>query len=241
MHRRTLLTSIAAAAGLASTTAAQGQTDPYAAKPDTVELVGYEPDTATGALLERYRPRLVTRDLEIEPTVYAWAATSSERDTTMYCYWASYPTQRGLSALDSHLGDREPVYVEVDQSGAIVDVFWDAWHYLRNAAGATVPQDDTHPLLYVQSPHHFYAPTSELGRLLDLNDMTDIYPSWHRNGWGVSRTALLDPWTMRERTSWWPQDTTLGFEISTGALGAELSLLLSSLTGGAATQTGEVA
>ncbi|MFC7134325.1 MULTISPECIES: twin-arginine translocation signal domain-containing protein [Salinibaculum] len=225
LSRREFLTTIAtggAVAGAGTVTASQ--LDPYETQPDFV-TISYDED-----FLSEYQPRLVTRTLDVKPSkMYAWRVDSTERSTTMACYWTYYVTQQGLSGADSHLYDREPVYVEVDETGAIESVHVDGYHYLLKSYPSAVPTTgETHPTLKAVNPYHFYVATTEVGETVDLADMHDRYGPWIRNGWNVHEPAVLNPWKVKSRKHWWPDgtfgysrrafywDTLLGISQSTG-------------------------
>jgi hypothetical protein len=199
--RRQFLTGLGATAtALAATGPAAAQTsDPYAPQPDYVTL-SY-PDSE----LETYRPYLVTRHLNVRPTdLRAWKATSAEQDTSVYCYWANYVTQTGFTSADSHVDDREPVYVFVDQSGSVERVVVDGYHYLAAEYPDPPTTGDTHPTLHVNAPYHFYYATNEIGDgSVPIRDMHDRYEGWVDNGWQVHKESVVRPWNILSRRHWW--------------------------------------
>lgn len=193
----------------------------YESLPDHVTLEYDE------SALETYRPRLVTASLDIRPsTLYAWVARSTEEETTMYCYWAWYVSQQGVAAADSHVPDREPVYVEVDDStGDVVAVYYDQYHYLRTTARPPVLSlyDETHPQLHVIDPWHPYRPTETVGSVVSLDNMHSVYEGWIENGWTVHQPAVVNPWLMKSRTHWWPEGS-LGLSLTAELSKASLAL-----------------
>lgn len=191
------------------------------------------------ALLDTYRPTLVTRDLDVQPELTGYVARSSEHDTTMLVYWAEYPFQEGVAGgYDSHFGDHEPVYVEVDESvGELVGVSYSAYHWLRAWTPSPPLSGESHPQLYVVNPYHHYTQTSEAGDLLDVTHLDDDrLQSWWDNGWdeAIHLRTLTVPWIMTGttgRSDWW-QDTVGAFSfeatlrrtyLSLGFYGAEES------------------
>ncbi len=114
----------AAAAAMLPTAAAQ-----YPEQPDDVTITGYDDATAD---IEQYQPLLDISDLEVEPSrLNAWRVTSDDYEYDWYCYWVFYAVQTGASEEDSHLPDREPVYVGVSE-GSVETVVTSDWHYSVN-------------------------------------------------------------------------------------------------------------
>lgn len=173
----------------------------------------HQPDHVTlrydeGAL-NRYRPRLVVNHLDVDVSaVYGWAATSPEYDTDMYCYWVFYAGgQEGVSDADSHVPDREPVYVEVDSSsGGVRTVHKDVYHYLNEPTPSdAMPMDGTHPKLRVLKPWHPYKPTPTDGALLEVSNMHSVYETWLELDWTVHEPSVVNPWRLPPRGHWWPE------------------------------------
>lgn len=203
MNRRQFLQTLGGAAAAATVSqSAQAQTEAYAAKPDHVTLTGYDEIPAE---IEQYQPRTVTRTLDITPSAaYAWRATSPEYEYDWYCYWYWYPAgQTGLSEADSHVPDREPVYVAVDASGDVRRVLYDQTHYLVGRADAPTLDAD-HSLLHIVNPWHQFQPTTEAGVLADLGDMHDKFGPWLDAGWSVDEASVLNPPHVQSRGHWWP-------------------------------------
>jgi len=209
-RRQFVRASGATAATIATAGVAAAERDAYEPKPDYVSLTYDESE------LKRTRPYLVTSHLDFKPTkLYAWVATSTERDTRMHCYWAYYLSQHGYTSSDSHQYDREPVYMQVDEdTGDVQRVLVDGYHYLVGTYETPDLVDDAHPTLYVQKPHHFYTETTQEGELVELADMADRYGPWIDNGWDVDQESVVHPWTVESRGHWW-KDTAAG--VSTNA------------------------
>lgn len=168
--------------------------------------------------LEGYRPRLVTRHLDVRPSKqYAWLATSPEHDTDAYTYWTWYVTQEGLTAEDSHYQDREPVYVFVDpDESEIREVVYAGYHWLAARTRHPPTDVDDHPLFRVADRYHHYQQTSDdTGELVDLADMDNVFDEWLANGWeeDLHPGAAQNPWIMASvdsgggRESWWRRNS----------------------------------
>lgn len=178
----------------------------YDHQPEFVDLVYDE------SALKTYRPLLVTGHLEIEPTrLFAWIARSAERDTDMYCYWAWYAGQQGITADDSHVPDREPFYVEVRPGEGVERVIYDRLHYTIGTDLSPPTTDDTRPTYRVIKPWHPYEPTSTLGVDVSLASMHSVYSEWLDNEWTVHQPSVVNPWTVVSRGHWWP-DGTFGIQ-----------------------------
>ncbi|RDZ49524.1 hypothetical protein C5C07_20290 [Haloferax sp. Atlit-4N] len=185
----------------------------------------YEPD-----LLNRYKPRLVVRDLGTNtPTaLYSFVARSTEFNDTVLVYWASYPFQEGVAlGYDSHWGDHEPIYVRINEDrDEILDVAFSAYHWLRgwNPSPPTVLGDTegaVHPTFHVVNPWHHYFLTTEEGVDVDLEHLSDAeLQAWLDNGWdeAVHLPSVTQPWVMTGadgRTDWW-LDTVGSFSYEAG-------------------------
>ena len=195
-------------------------TGPAAAAHDTAkpEHVTLSFDETT---LERYRPRLVTRHLDVSPSKqYAWLATSPEHDTDAYTYWTWYVTQEGLTDRDSHYLDREPVYVFVDaETDEISEVVYSGYHWLAARTRSPTTDVDDHPLFQVaERYHHYYRTGDDTGELVDLADMDAVFDEWIDNGWeeDLEPGAAQYPWLLASvdsgasRAHWW-RENSLGF------------------------------
>lgn len=203
LNRRSFLQATAAAcagAALVGDVTAQ-----YDGQPDHVTLQGLD---VARDLLEAYQPRLVLDGVEIEPdALYCWRATSAEYRLDWYQYIAYYPYQAGVSSSDSHVPDREPVYVGVNDSGDVETVLFDQYHYLLGTRPAPATDDAGRPLLKVIEPWHPYQPTRDVGELVELADLHERYQSWLENGWGVDPESVVDPPRVLERGHWWDDDS----------------------------------
>jgi len=209
MHRRRFLK---AASATAATLATVGRVS-AATYQDQPEYVSLTYDLPT---LETYRPYLVTRHLDIKPTaVYGWVADSTERETDVACYWVSYVTQQGVTSADSHQYDREPIYVEFDsETGEVQQVLVDGYHYLvKTYPGSLTLENDTHPVLHIVKPWHFYRQTTDLGELPAIEDMHDKFDPWVSNDWNVHKESVVNPWRVENRGHWWP-DLVAGFSVN---------------------------
>lgn len=236
LTRRQVLKSGGAAVAVATlgTTAASADSH-LEPKPEhvTIEWVGDR--------LERFKPRLVTRHLDIEPTaLYAWQARSPERETDALVYWAEFVAQDGVLPSstwlpsDGHYGDHEPVIVEVDsETDDVVRVHASVYHWMRGTflpgVGLTL-YDGEQPQLRPVNPWHQYRTTTDPGRDVELRRLHDVIEAWLDNGMEsqLVEGANTTPWMMRERGHWWA-DGTLG--ISTDALAVETAATLSQAPG----------
>jgi hypothetical protein len=210
MQRRRFLRAFGVAAGAGVATIGSARLVRAASMdertPEYVTL-SYEPD-----LLERYRPRLVLRNVDRAKFLglTGLVARSAEHDTTMLVYWTEWSHQEGITDQDSHLGDHEPFYIELDEStDSIQQVIYSAYHWLAARNVSPLTDGNQHPLAYVVSPWHQYSLTSEVGDLMDVDDLTAEFPSWLANGLDESLHpgAVGEPWIMRSRDSWWRRGT----------------------------------
>lgn len=215
MDRRAFLAT--AGATVSVTGSATAATSYREEQPEDVHLV-YD-ETA----LKELEPSLITRNLEIQPNrILGVIATTGndnlnetgEEETNVACYWLEYPVQEGFTASDSHLGDHEPIYVEYTPSPSgpeIEQVMYTGYHWLtaRNRAPPTSEDDSgaEHPTFEVAKKYHHYVTSSESGRLVsDTEGMTNLHDhlqQWLDNGWPVHVPAVVNPWIMRWRGSWW--------------------------------------
>lgn len=207
-------------ATLVTSTAAAEHREPYDEQPEHIELHGY--GNADGEL-DTYRPWLDLTDLEIRPTkLYCWRATSSLFTERCYCYWCWYPEgQTGFSSEDSHVPDREPVYVFVNSDDTVDRIVFDRYHYLVGVNVSPPTYLETHPTLRVIAPWHPYRTTTTVGsEAPELDDLHDIYSGWLANGWTVDEESVLDPWHVERRGHWWPSE----FQAFQAELAADLGL-----------------
>lgn len=209
MRRRQFLKRTAATAAAPAILSRVGRTaDPYAAKPEHVSLEFEE------ATLKKYRPRLITRHLEIKPSyLYSWVARTEEWDLDVACYWCWYEGQSSDVKPASHQGDREPIYVAFStEDGEVKQVAVDGYHYFSAYYEGAIPfqdGDEFRPTFHVQKPYHFYSGGGDGGEDVDLEDMTEQYPDWWMNGWKVHQRSVVVPWAMLgadRRSDWWPDN-----------------------------------
>ncbi|MFC7314866.1 twin-arginine translocation signal domain-containing protein [Salinirubellus salinus] len=178
------------------------------------------------ALLSEYQPYLRVSHLNEQPVgMYAWVVDSTDRDTQALVYWTYYALQTGLSSADSHVQDREPIYVFRDtDTGQIEEVVYSGYHWL--AARTPTPQTSgNHPMMYVVKPWHHYVGASDSGRQIDLQPLHDVFGSWLVNGWAehLAPGTVTNPWGMRSRESWWRRSS---FDFSFAETFAQVNLLL---------------
>lgn len=188
-----------------------------------VPAVGYErPDgvscTYDESDLREYQPETYLGHLDVEPTAsYGGVYSSANRDTDVYVYFLRYARQDGLTSVDSHVRDREPVYVMVDdETGAVERVVFSVYHYLKAVAEpSSLSMNGSHARLYVVNPWHQYLPWREHeflpsvgdGTRVELKNYCEAVDRWHANGWLASEAATTNPWTMRDRDSWWADES----------------------------------
>lgn len=164
--------------------------------------------------LQNYKPRLQLFHIPSErrPQYLAgWKATSPEHDTDVAVFFCYYSTQVGLTIWDSHLHDREPIYVFVDSTtGEIEEVLYTGYHWFK-AETNDPPLDGDRPVFHVVHPwnHYMEHPSPETAYLddVEVEPLTDRFDVWLRNGWNESLHpgAATNPWIMRSRESWWRQ------------------------------------
>lgn len=226
--RRAFLASCAAgglatSAGVGSAASDLGEYE--AAWPEHVTLSYPESE------LLRYRPTYSTPSSpgDRPDQVYAVKASSPEYEYDVYQYWAWYHTQEGLSRWDSHRGDREPVYVYVDEHGTVREACYSGYHWYR--ARATEPltyqpdgSDEERVQLRIMPTHHHYVMTDEIGadfdleplltesKLFDEDTPETQYEAWLKNNWAsaLHPGAILGPDQMRYRATWYRDDTREG-------------------------------
>jgi hypothetical protein len=132
---------------------------------------------------------------------------------------------------DAHYGDHEPVQVEVDSdTGDVVRVRASIYHWVK---GETTPRDrlmddtDRRPRLRVINPWHQYTLAGEDDEVQQktVEDLRDEYRSWLRNGLeeSVAIGATTNPWSMRDRSSWW-REGTFGLSLGETRIKAAQSL-----------------
>jgi len=201
--RRAFLKSIATVGGLAAAYSGPAAAE-FEEQPDDVTITGL-PNARTD--IETYQPLLDLSNVRVRPSdLYAWKIVGDNYEMdAWYCYWAFYTAQQGVSGEDSHLPDREPVYVAVDD-GAVDHIVISDWHYAANVISDPPLYQSTHPKLSVIRPWHGTQTTTSEGEFVSLADMKDEYPSWLVNGWGVDRESVVNPPIVEDRGNWWPED-----------------------------------
>lgn len=193
----------------------------YGAVPDDVEL------TFDEQWLERYQPALVlsTEARRRSTGLFAYRASSEDSDTEVAAYWHRLTHQDGLPLIgsDGHLYDHEPAYVFVED-GAVEEVVFTGYHHFASSIDGSRLHDHlvahreseaTHAVLEVVDPWHHYdavrsSEVSEAERsFLSLEDWTAAESSWRANDiWeSTADEAVYNPFTMRDRDSWWDEDT----------------------------------
>lgn len=221
ISRRQAIGGVAAgAAALASpgTAAAADNPEDYRTEVEPGVYLVY--DEAELLTLEPY---LKTAHLDHQPAkVAGWIATTGSEnldetgaeDTNIAEFWVEYHTQSGVSPWDSHLGDHEPIYVEYEPTPSgpeIHRILYSGYHWITARTAAPPTAEDgagnPHPTLMVNKPYHHYFTTTETGRFLSddvgMSNLHSHLQGWLDNGWPVHVPAVLNPWVMSWRGSWW--------------------------------------
>lgn len=188
------------------------------------------------ALLAEYKPKLITGDLEVEPTSihgFAVRSTRDSIDTTALTYWVEYPVQLDASGFASHIGDHEPVYVFVRNEGTtdeyIDKIVYSGYHWLAAESRSPRTDDGTdagRPVLYVHPQYHHYSvararndPRS--GREYALKDLTSSLPRWLDDpdfhdalseDYQGRGSPAYNPWIMLDKASWWRESGLSNYE-----------------------------
>lgn len=224
MERRTFLQATGGAVATAATvgTATTGLAlstgtvvaDHDASQPEAVTIY-YDQD-----YLEAYRPLL---DLSYEADqlligLFGWVATHDQLDTNVCVYWTSYTKQNALrvgewllGGIDGHVGDHEPVQVEVDaDTGDVERVRASVYHWIKGeTTAASAPMEGTNPRLEVIDPWHQYtaAKPDATVQELPVENLGDKWDAWLANGMeeSVLPGASRDPWQMRQESDFWRQ------------------------------------
>lgn len=179
-------------------------------------------------LLERYKPLLLTHDLDVQPSsIHGFVVRSDQENTTALCYWVEYPVQLDKSGFASHIGDHEPFYVFLALEGTtdeyIDDVVYSGYHWMAaesNAPPTDTGEDDGQPRAYVVPEYHHYSigkarSSPRPGEELPLKDLTQSLPTWlddehfHRalaEDWKGRGSPAYNPWMMHSKTSWWRKE-----------------------------------
>lgn len=202
--------------------------------PDAVEEPVGPDDTSTAeSLLERYKPSLLTYDLEVEPSaIHGFVVRANDEDATALTYWVEYPVQLddgfGGGGYTSHIGDHEPFYVFIENEGlsseSIDRVIYSGYHWMA-AESTSPPLDGTQPRAYVYPEYHHYvlgkARNDAIGTDYPLEDLTSSLPRWLADedfhdalseNWRDLGSPAYNPWLMRDKASWWRQEGLSNFE-----------------------------
>lgn len=170
-------------------------------------------------LLDAVRPLFDLRATEGTPDLVGFAARTDGEDLTACVFWLEWMVQDGLTTADSHLGDHEPIYVFVDEAGGptVEEVVYSGYHWLAASTPAPPTDADGHPQFRVVNTYHHYALAPDLSRdvasLLDVQHLDDdLFRDWLDEGLedDLEPGAVRDPWVMRQRESWW-RNNSLGF------------------------------
>lgn len=191
-------------------------------------------------LLEKYKPQLITADLDVEPSsIHGFAVRSSKEPTTALAYWVEYPVQIDMSGFASHIGDHEPFYVFIRNEGTtdeyIERVVYSGYHWM--AAESRDPptvdgSDSSPPKTYVFPEYHHYSVAqarndTRATASLTLKDLTSSLPRWlddpdfHdalSSNWNGRGSPAYVPWIMYDKASWWRVSGLSNFEQSIRAL-----------------------
>lgn len=208
LSRRQLLTAAGAAALGGGITGATGVAQAEHAPPEYVSLSYPE------QLIKRHQPLLVMDGVEQQPTGYhAMLVESAEAEFDVIVGFNKYLYQEGIdpTGSDSHLGDREPVYIYLDESGSPVKIQYSAYHWYENTEYWSDLQTDEsgdRPLLQVvpRWHHHVTYSGSRSGQTVPVRDLRDSYPTWLQNGLEdeIHPGAVYHPQQeMQQRAYWW--------------------------------------
>jgi len=173
-------------------------------------------------LLETYKPYLITKDTEFDPTIYGFVADGDQanKDTTVCVYVCVYPWQTGVLGLDSHDQDHEWYYVHVRNVGTsdayIERVQYSAYHWLKGESRDPAMATDTNPAAYVYEKHHhmsnqqakqYLEQNQALAQECSLRDLRDAYPVWLDTDSSfddaLAEDVVYSPWLMSSRGDWW--------------------------------------
>lgn len=210
---------LAAGAGAAALSATPVAASHSGEKPEYVTL------TYDEQLIKRYQPLLILDGVEVEPWSYhALYCESQDSDLDVVVGFHKYPYQEGYSEHDSHLGDREPVYVYVDSSsGEPIKIQYSAYHWYENTVSYSDVKTDSsgeRALLKVVPKHHQHRTyhgwkTGGEARDLPVKNLLETYPGWLDAGLeseihpGAVYNALEE---MQYRDYWWREEALGTFE-----------------------------
>lgn len=221
MQRRVFLQASGSAAVAATVSATVGLTlagtvvaDHDDAQPEEVTIY-YDRE-----YLETYRPllQLSYEASDLLNDLYGWVATHEQYDTNVCVYWAEYVKQNASRAgewlfggIDGHVGDHEPVQVEVNAStGEVERVRASIYHWLigRNTTPGPL-LEDTNPRLKVIDPWHQFSAAEPDAAVQELpvENLGDVWDAWLANGMesAVVPGASRNPWRMRQEPDFWRQ------------------------------------
>lgn len=192
--------------------------------------------TFESGLLESYKPKLITGDLDVTPSSVHGFVVRSDRDsieTTALTYWVEYPVQLDATGFASHIGDHEPFYVFLRNEGTsdeyIDRVVYSGYHWLA-AESRDPPTDDGtdsgRPRAYVYPDYHHYSVQQarrdpRVGTDLTLKDLTGSLPRWLDDtdfhdalseDWHGRGSPAYNPWIMLDKASWWRKEGLSNFE-----------------------------
>jgi len=198
------------------------------------------------ALLERYKPQLMTFDVDVEPSsIVGSVIRSDSKDTTALTYWSEYPVQLDATGFASHIGDREPFYVFIENEGTtserISSVAYSGYHWMISRSGdpPTVDgDDDSRPLAYVFTDYHHYGldvarNVGRPGTEYPLRDLSNRLPRWLADDdfhealsgdWEDRGSIAYNPWIALDKASFWRKQGFWSFEERLRALWLWLGL-----------------
>lgn len=108
--------------------------------------------------LRTYQPKLelAAEDAEKFMDTVAWKVSSSEYQYDVLIYFNRYTHQDGASPYTSHWGDREPIYLFINDRGEIEQDRFSAYHWYAGGGYGVPTGPDGHPLYHVVTPHHHH-------------------------------------------------------------------------------------
>lgn len=166
-------------------------------------------------LIKAHQPLLVLSGVDNRPTAYhALYAESADAQLDVIVGFHHYLYQSGVdpAGRDSHLGDREPVYIYLDtETKEPVKVQYSAYHWYSNTAyWQDLQTDETglRPLMQVVPRwHHYMTYHGQLsGETVGVQNLLESYPQWLTNGLDaeIHPGAVYNPLEeMQEREYWW--------------------------------------
>lgn len=191
------------------------------------------------ALLERYKPRLITAHFasdDVEPSSIHGFVVRSDRSsitTTALYYWVEYPVQIGASSYESHIGDHEPFIVLLANEGTsdeyIDTTIVSGYHWLALESNNPPTDDGTEdgrPRAWVHPDYHHYSfdlaeNDPHDGVDVALKDLTGSLPRWLDDpdfhdalaeNWRDQGSPAYNPWLMNDKASWWRKEGLSNYE-----------------------------